>query len=225
MESGVYPMEVEIAYLGQSQSGANSVTVHFKAEDGKVIRQTEWVTSGTAKGCKNFYETTDREGNVVKRDLPGFARINGLAMLTAGIPVGQMDTEEKIVKLYDFDAGKEMPKAVQAITGLSGQKVIAGVLKKTVDKMSKNDAGEYVPNGETREVNEVDKLFCAHDGKEGLTLNEVKAGVTPDEEGIFIKGWEEKWTGVTKDESTKDAGGAKQGAPASKAAPSKSLFA
>lgn len=214
VESGAEEYEIELAYIGKSQSGATSLTLHLK-RDGAMVRQTLWVTSGDAKGNKTSY--TDAKGK--EHNLPGFSIANGLCLLTVGKPLAEMDTEEKVVKLYDFDAGKEMPVAVEALTELHGQHVIAGVIKQIVDKTKKNDAtGQYEPTGETREENEIDKFFRA---KDGLTKTEIEGGVT---EPTFLNTWKAKWTGVTRNKAKgASASGAVAGAPVA-AKPTTSLF-
>ena len=69
-------------------------------------------------------------------------------------------------------------------------------LLKTVDKTKKNDAtGQYEPTGETREENEIDKLFRASDR---MTTAEIRAKAA---EASFAFTWETKNTGVTKNKS------------------------
>ena len=53
--------------------------------------------------------------------------------------------------MYSKEAKAEVPTKVEMLVDLLGQAIIIGVIKQTVDKTVKNDAGVYVPNGETRE--------------------------------------------------------------------------
>lgn len=213
VESGIYDCEIEIAYLGVADSGANSLTIHLKTPDGASLRETLWITSGKEKGCKTYYE---KDGK--KQNLPGFSIANNMCLLTVGKPLAALDTAEKIVKVWDSQAKKELPKAVQAIVALSGQHVLAGIIKQVVDKTAKNDQGVYVPTGETREENTVDKFFRLRDG---LTTTEIKNGAT---EAAFLNTWKDKWTGQTKNKASNAAGtGVTAGAPKA-AAQSKSLF-
>lgn len=201
LESGLYPCTVTLAFLQKSQGGALGLNLHLDS-DGREIRQTLWVTSGDAKGNKNYY--SDKKGD--KKYLPGFNHANSLCLLTVGKEIAQLETEEKTVKLYNKDAGAEVPTKVDMLTDLIGQEVLVGLVKQTVDKTAKNDAGVYVPTGETREENEIDKLFRASDRK---TTAEIRAQA---DEATFADTWAKKWDGVTKDKTTKNTGSA-AGAP------------
>lgn len=213
-ESGLYPMNISLAYLTKSNGGALALNLHLKDADGEV-RQQLWVTSGDAKGNKNYYE---KDG--VKNYLPGFNMANSLALLTVGKEISTLDTEDKVVNLYSFDAKAEVPTKVPMLMDLVGKEILVGLIKQTVDKNVKNDAGEYVASGETRDENEVDKFFRASDRK---TTAEIRAQA---EEAVFVNTWSEKWKGQTKDKSTKTAGtaGAPKAATPAAGKPTQSLF-
>ena len=220
LDSGLYPATVTLAYAQKSEGGALGLVLQAKTNQGRDIRQTLWMTSGTAKGCKNYYE---KDG--VKNYLPGYVAANALALLTTGKEISELDTETKVVNVYNKDAQAEVPTKVEAIVDLMGQEILIGVIKQTVDKTQKTDAGTYVPTGETRDENEIDKFFRASDRK---TTAEIRAQA---EEAAFADVWEKKWAGVTKDRASKGAGVAgvpKLGAAANAGAnkkPTTSLFA
>jgi len=217
LDSGLYPMTVALAYVGESEGGAASLNLHLKTDDGTELRQTLYVSSGRAKGQKTYYE---KDG--VKHNLPGFTLAQSLSRLTVGKELGELQAEAKVVSLYDYDAKKEVPTNVQALTELHGQQIITGVLKQTVDKTKKNDSGVYVATGETRDENEIDKFFRA---KDSLTVAEILAQAS---EATFINSWREKNAGVTRMKAKGASGtaGAPAGAAApTPAAPKKSLFA
>lgn len=220
LDSGLYPATVTLAYAQKSEGGALGLVLQAKTNQGRDIRQTLWMTSGTAKGCKNYYE---KDG--VKNYLPGYVAANALALLTTGKEISELDTETKVVNVYNKDAKAEVPTKVEAIVDLMGQEILIGVIKQTVDKTQKTDAGTYVPTGETRDENEIDKFFRASDRK---TTAEIRAQA---EEAAFADVWEKKWAGVTKDRASKGAGVAgvpKLGAAANAGAnkkPTTSLFA
>ncbi|MGH1461206.1 MAG: hypothetical protein ACRBB6_04140 [Neptuniibacter sp.] len=223
VESGVYDCTVSHAYYSTAQSGALALNLELKTTvDGqdKNIKQQFWMTSGTAKGCKTYYEHNGK-----KKGLPGFLSADSLALLTVGKSIGELATEEKVLNLYDHDAGKEIPTKVNMFSDLVGQEITAAVFKQTVDKTAKNDqSGNYEPTGETRDENEVDKFFRTRDG---LTTAEIRGGVT---EATFRDQWAEKWTGVTKNKA-KGMTAAQAGVPGAPAAAAstgngpKSLFA
>ena len=216
LESGLYDLTIESAYVGTSQGGAVSLNIVAKTEDQQTVRQTLWMTSGKAKGCKNYYE----DANGTRKYLPGFTSANNLCLLTVGKEIGDLEPEEKVINLYDYDAKKELPTKVQMIVELVGQEITAGVVKQTVDKNVKDGNGNYVPSGETRDENEISKFFRKRDG---MTVAEIKAEAA---EAVFKTQWAEKNTGVTinKAKGLSGAAGVPQQANTSAPKPAKSLF-
>ncbi len=220
LESGLYPAKVVLAYAMKSDGGAMGLVLKFKTEEGREINQTLWMTSGTAKGSRNYYE--DKQG--AKQYLPGFVHATALTQLTLGKDISEVDTEEKVTSVYNRDAKAEIPTKVNMLVDLLNTDVLIGLCKQTVDKTVKNDAGMYVPTGETREENEIDKFFRASDRK---TTAEIRGKA---EEASFVEVWSDKWTGKVKNKASKTAGVAgapSVGAPAAGGMkkPSTSLFA
>lgn len=207
LDSNVYNFTVKLAYLQKAASDALSLVVHLTTEDNKEVRQQFWMTSGKEKGCKNYY--VDKKGD--KQYLPGFNMANSLCLLTVGKEISQMETETKVVNVYSKEASAEVPTNVEMLTELLGKQVLGGLIKQVVDKNVKDAAGNYVPSGETREENELDKFFRERDGK---TTAEILAQAP---EAVFIETWKKKWVGQVRDRSTKQAGTA--GAPKAGAAP------
>ena len=223
IDSGIYNAEVTLAYLKTAASGALALALELKTEAGQVVRQDFWMTSGTAKGGKNYYE---KDGE--KFYLPGFTMANSLALLTVGKEIGQLETETKVINLYSSEAKTEVPTKVEMFTDLLGTQIIAGIIKQTVDKNVKDAAGNYVASGETREENEIDKFFRMRDR---MTTAEIRAQAG---EAAFITTWEDKWAGKVRNKAkgaTGTAGAPKpgsglsvvQGAAATKK-PATSLF-
>lgn len=210
VDSGAYPAKIGMAYISKSAGGALGLFLTCVTADNKELRQTLWMTSGDAKGNKNYY-TKDGENF----PLPGFSQANALAMLTTGKEIADLEDtiEEKVIKLYDFTAKAEVPTKVNAVMALIGQEVIAGVIKQVVDKTKKNEAtGQYENTGETREENEIDKFFCAKEGHLNKTLTEIKAKA---ETAEFYTTWTEKWNGQVRNKAKGAEGTA--GVPGAKA--------
>ena len=207
LDTDLYPGRVKVAYLTTASTGAVAVNIQLDV-DGKEVRQQFWVLSGNAKGNKNTYTKDGKEYY-----LPGFLTANSLALLTVGKELSELDIEKKVVKLYDFDAKEERPTEVDVFVELTGQQILAGIEKQTVDKTI--DSGElddkgnkiYVPTGETRDVNEVVKFFRADDG---LTVPEIEKGVT---EAKFKDDWVNKFQGKTRNKAKGNKDGAKAGLP------------
>jgi hypothetical protein len=220
LDSGLYKAKVALAYITKSTGGAMGLVLNLKTDANREIRQTLWMTSGTAKGGKNYYE--DKNGD--KQYLPGFLHANSLALLTVGKEIAALDTETKVVNVYSVEAKSEVPTKVEMLMDLIGQEVIVGLIKQTVDKTKKNDAGIYEATGETRDENEIDKLFRA---KDRMTTAEIRAQA---ESASFIDTWDAKFTGTVKNKAKGAAGTAgapkAAGAPAAAAKkPTTSLFA
>jgi hypothetical protein len=216
LASGLYPAKITLAYVTTSSGGATGLVLHAKTSEGRDIRSTQWMTSGTAKGGKNFYE---KDG--VKNYLPGFLLAQSLALLTVGKELSDLDTEQKVANVYSFDAKAEVPTKVDMVMDLVGKEIVIGLIRQTVDKNVKTDNG-YVPSGETRDENEIDKFFRASDRK---TTAEIRAKA---EEAVFVNTWADKWNDQIRDKSTKSAGVA--GAPKASVSvtnkkPTASLFA
>lgn len=207
LESGLYDFAVDMAYFDKSQGGANSLNLHLKAANGAQLRTTLWVTSGDAKGNKNYFE---KDGK--RRYLPGFNQANAIAMLGIGKELSALTPEKKTIKVYDFKEKKEVNQEKDVAMELIGAPITCGVIKQIVDKNIKNDQGIYVASGQTREENEIDKCFRTSDG---MTVAELRAGET---EPLFKEKWAAKNTGNTRDRSTKTAAnpaaGGASGAPA-----------
>jgi len=164
-----------------------------------------WITSGDAKGNLPYY--LDKEGK--KNYLPGFLQINALCEMVTGKSVNALDTEEKVIKKFDYESKSEVPTKVDMIMDLVGAVVNAGVVRQTVSKKVKTDAG-YVATAETRDENEIIKFF----NEDGLSHTELQAKTAVSDAQVMAK-WAEKYAGKTLDKTEKVAGNApKAGAPA-----------
>lgn len=219
LDSGLYKATVALAYVTKSAGGAMGLVLNLKTEANREIRQTLWMTSGTAKGGKNYYE---KDGE--KFYLPGFNHANSLALLTCGKEISALDTETKVVNVYSAEAKSEVPTKVEMLMDLIGKEVIIGLLRQTVDKTKKNEAtGTYEATGETRDENEIDKIFRARDR---MTTAEIKAQA---EAATFIDTWDAKHSGTVKNKAkgaSSTPGAPKAaGAPAAAKKPTTSLFA
>lgn len=218
LDSGLYKSTIALAYVTKSAGGAIGLVLNMKTESNREIRQTLWMTSGTAKGCKNYYE---KDGE--KFYLPGFNHANSLALLTCGKEISELETETKVVNVYSAEAKSEVPTKVEMLMDLLGKEIIVGVIRQTVDKTKKNEAGVYEATGETRDENEIDKLFRA---KDRMTTAEIRAQA---ETAGFIDTWDAKFTGTVKNKAKGAAGTAgapkAAGAPAAAKKPTTSLFA
>ncbi|MGB1226455.1 MAG: hypothetical protein ACPG9K_01075 [Poseidonibacter sp.] len=176
-ETGLNDFVIKKAYAGQSSGGAYSISLELEREDKATLRVTEYITSGAAKGCKNYY--IDKSGN--KQYLPGYNKMHSLDVLLTGADKPYPSTTEGKVMLWDNDLKKEIPQEKQIISQWLGKKVKALVMKKLEDKQVKGQDGNYYPTAEIKEFYEVQHFL---DADSGQTLNERTAGVN---------GFKDKW--------------------------------
>lgn len=199
LDTNAYDGIVKLAYAGKSSGGAHSVTVHIDF-GGHEYRETFYVTN---KAGDVFY--VDKNDKTKRRLLPGFESVDELCLVTTGQSLTEQVTEEKVVKLYDFEEKREVPTNVPVLVDLIGKPVTVGILRQTVDKTQKDNAGNYVPTGETRDENVADKFFHAETKR---TVTEFRENI---EEAVFYPKWVEKNKGKTRNRA-KGAEG-KTGAP------------
>ena len=193
-ETDIYTFKIKAAYAGKSQGGAMNVSIIATDSQGE-YRETIYITN---KKGENFFV---KDGKKVP--LPGFTIINDLCLIATGEPLSEQETEDKVINLYDYDAKKEVPTSVPMIMALVGAEVSLSVQKNLEDKNAKNDAGEYVPTGETRDTNTIGKVFHT---ETKMTVVEALEGA---EEAKFWDAWLEKNKGKVFDRTKKDTGGGK----------------
>lgn len=204
-ESGLYTGKIANFYAGESSGGAKSITVIVNFPDGE-YRETVYITN---KKGENFF--LNKQDPTKKVPLPGFTIADDICLVTTGSPLAEQDWEEKMVNQYDSDLKKEVAKAAYVATELIGQDVTLGILKQLENKSEKQPDGSYKATAETRDTNIIDKVFHA---ETGMTVAEARDGA---DAGVFIKSWEERNKGNTRDRrEIKDgqaAGAPKAGAP------------
>lgn len=219
-DSGAYDMTVKLMYAGASEGGAQNVTVHLEDAKGE-YRETIYVTN---KQGENWF--LNKDDKTKKVPLPGFTAINDMCIVATEAPLNAQVWEEKIVKIYDFDQKKEVPKGVMVCTSMLGKPVTVGLIQTLKNKGVKQPDGSYVDGPEERTEVNISKVFHT---ETKYTMAEVEAGAPSAD---FYGKWVEKNTGVTIDKRTvkNGAGGAavKSGPPtaggAGSSEPKKSLF-
>lgn len=220
LDTGIYTGIVTLAYAKKSRtSDAQAIAVHIKIGNIE-FREDHWVVN---KKGENSYQ--DKKDASKKHPLPGFTNVDDLCLVTTGFSFPDQDVEEKTVNLYDFDQKKEVPTNVPVLVDLIGKEVSVAVIRQTVDKQKKNDAGVYSNTGETRDENIADKFFHAETRR---TVAEIKHQI---EDPIFYDKWDEKNSGTPPRNKAKGAEGnsgapgAPGGSSAAAAKPKTSLFA
>ena len=212
LPTGLYPMVIENAFLEKTASGAMMMHVHLKKKTGgnQVYRFKNCIVSGDAKGNKPTYIKDGKEF-----PLPGYSQMNQICKIAAGITLGQIDPEKKLVKMWDFDAGAEVPREVPVVTEIVGQEILAGIQFRRENKRA-NQNGKWVDTNEAREYNELDKVFYP----DGFSVTEKAAEA---EEAKFVHEWAKAFPEGTVVDKFKPVAGAPAGnsgasAPASTAA-------
>jgi hypothetical protein len=217
VESGIYVATIKNLFAGESKHGAMSLTLIASLENGSEYRETLYITN---RQKENFFIN---KGTNKKSPLPGFTIANDLCLIATGKELYELQTEEKVVKVWDPDTKSEVPKSVPVITEVLNQKVALGILKQLENK-SEKQGDEYVPTAETRETNLIDKVFHP---EHRITVAEARGGKTDPQ---FWDAWLKRNEGQTRDKRTVKEGQAATGAPpkaggkGASAAPRKSLF-
>ena len=204
LETDAYDMTIKVAYVDTSQGGAMSLNLEVVTGSGQTFKQSLWMTSGTAKGCKNYYLDKNQE----KQYLPGFNQANAICLLSVGKEIADVPTEVRTINVYNFDLKKDVPTEKNVIVELLGKTISLAIEKQTIDKTAKNETtGKYEPTGETRDQNEISKVFRT---KDHLTVVEIKGGATEASDDSFYNKWLAKNKGkvINKAKGNKAAAGA-----------------
>lgn len=162
----IYIGVIKALYAGKSTGGATSVTL-IADLDGKEYTETLYVTN---KDGQNWF--ANKQDNTKKVPLPGFTVVDDICLIATGEPLATQETEEKVVKVWDSEAKKEMPKSVPMIIAALGKPIALGIQKTLANKQTKVGT-EYVANAETREENHIDKVYHP---EMKLTVAEARAG-------------------------------------------------
>lgn len=221
VETDIYQAVVKNLYAGESKGGAVSLTLLALLANGKEYKETFYVTN---KKKENFFV---KDGK--KQPLPGFTTANDLCLIATGKELSQLNTEKKVVNIYNYEEKKEIPTSVEVVVDCLEKPVALGIVKQKVNKQEQAANGEYVATAEEKEENVIDKVF--HPTLQ-ITVAEarlLKEGETP--VPAFWNSWLKKNKDQTRDRRTiktgagADAGGPpKPGAPAAPTGPRKSLF-
>lgn len=184
LPSGSYDMTCTAFYSGKYESGAGYVVAEFVTDDGKKFKIQECTSN---KAGENFY--IDKESQE-KKFLPGYNKINSIALLASRKSLGDGDWQNKVVKVYNREAKADVPTEVPMNMTVVGKKVTLGILEVEVNKTQKNDAtGKYDPIAETRVENQLDKVFEFESKK---TIAEFRAKA---EKATFHGDWVKKYQG------------------------------
>ncbi|WP_421991754.1 hypothetical protein [Roseococcus sp.] len=201
-ETDIYTGPIKMAYAGSSKGGAQNVTLILDLPGGSEYRETIYITN--KKGENWFVNKDDPTKRVA---LPGFTVMDDICTVTSGKGLAEQDTEAKMVKVYDPDQKKEVPKSVPVLVELLGLTVSLGI-GKLLENKTKLEGNEYVPTAEERSSNVIEKVFHT---ETKMTCAEARQGLS---EGVFWDAWLERNKGKERDKRTiKDGQGGAAGAP------------
>lgn len=167
LETDIYEATIKAAFnRGSTKSKAMSIVIMLDINGKELLSQT-WVTNG--EGKVTYQDKNTKE----EKNLPGFNQMNTLALLVTGKSLGELEVEEKSLKLWDSQAKAEVLQAVDCYTELHGEKIQVAIQKQILDKeklIEGSNPPRYEATGETREVNEVIKYFPAD---KRVTISEI----------------------------------------------------
>lgn len=200
LATDIYTGVLKLAYATTASSGAQAINFVFETQ-GKEYRETVYITN---KKGENFF--LNKDDKTKKVPLPGFVIADDICLCATEKPLSEQEVEEKVVKLYDFEAKKELPKSVPVLVELIGKTVSLGIVQELHNKTKKNDStGEYEPIEEEVTKNVIEKVFHT---ESKFTMVEVRNGA---ETAAFWDAWVERNKGSVKDK--RDLKNGKPGAP------------
>lgn len=179
-KTGIQDLICTKAYAGQSDGGAYFVEAHFEnAEKARLIMR-EYITSGTKKGCLNYY--IDKDGN--KQYLPGYNKVKALDYMLTKIDSDLPKLDKRQIKLWDKDLKKELPVEKDACIDWIGKPVTA-LITKVLENKSEKIGDKWADIAGTIEKFEIDHFL---DPVTRATRNELTGGLQVE----FFNKWLEK---------------------------------
>lgn len=175
LHSGIYDAKIKLAFQKKSAKGALGVEFHFEIGDRTEV-QTIWVTKTTGE-----YTYKNKQGDTMY--MPGYILVDDICRLTIDQEISEIETEEKVVKLFNWEEKKELPQKVQAMTDLHGQEI----------KLCIQEAKEWRKDvGKVQDKNIIAKALFFEDGR---TVTEIMT----EKDSKFAQDWLDKWEGQIYD--------------------------
>ena len=164
ISTDIYAGKLKMMYLTVSKKGATACNLVMSLMVGGKAQERTFQIYTTNKDGDVTYK---KEGEV--HNLPGFQQVNGMCMTLLSKQLGELETEDRTVKIYDFEQKKEIPQSVPTFPELEDLEISVAVQEQEDDINDLVD-GSYVPTGKTRKQNEIIKIFSPH---LNVTLSEV----------------------------------------------------
>lgn len=182
-ESDIYVATIKVAYAKQSNSGAKGITLMCDI-DGKDYTETLYITD---RNNRPYYVNDSHK----KYFIPGYNYVNAICLVAANKELKDMEAEEKVLSLWNFETGKNENTSVPTLPELSGKKVALGIIKELRNKGQLVN-GVYQDTPDTKEANKIVAVFDVDSHK---TVNEA----LDKREATFYDTWLEKNKGKTVD--------------------------
>lgn len=213
LETDIYTGKIKLVYMGQSNKGAECATIVLDI-NGKELRETVYLSSAPvpakdgkpAQEAKYFYKKNDKE-----YPMPGLRILMDMCELSVGKAFKEVgkSVSDKLVKVYDFEQKKEIPKNVPVITDLLDKPIMVAV--KYIQEPKYNDPNKIISK------NEISKIFDPITGK---TLTEKIENKEPS----FKDEWLKQWKGNIVKRKSNSSNNKKKGSPISaKKAPAETI--
>ncbi len=157
----------------ESANGANGYVLELEAEDGAKIIQEDWFSNRS--GGTTYPEKDRKTGELTGKDLdlPGMARLKSISKAITGDALAFMNTEPKIIPIYDFNKQAEVDTDVNISTDFIGKPIMVLVQRTLQDKQEADASGEYVDVAKVKATNEI---LAWVDPVTNKTFSETAAG-------------------------------------------------
>jgi hypothetical protein len=177
-KTGKYDGIVRMAYAVPSKSSDSiGIRVIIDTDSGE-IQETVYISYQDGK----TYKTNDKGEKIENFGFTKMKRLNYLLTGNNSIP----NTEKKTIKIYDYDAKKDVPKEMDVITEWI-KKPITVLAVAVKEFKQKNVNGTYVDTDEVKNKMDI-KAYV--DFETGKTATEKENG----EDAEYIKKWLDKYT-------------------------------
>lgn len=152
IDSGIYTMKCAMAYIYTKPNGGIGLATEFKG-DGIVYKETLHLVKPNGDA---FYTTKANK----KMPMMGLVVADAMAQVTHDkilMTLGSETVQKKMVNVYNFDEGRDIPTEVDMIMGLVGQDMQLAILRKIENKATQ--ASNWKPTNEQKEYNAIDTVF------------------------------------------------------------------
>lgn len=157
LPSDVYNARVIDAYFIVSQSGSTGLNLKFSLfdDDNKELQEySETIYFTSSKTKSTFY--VDKTGK--KKGLPGFYSVNDFCLITTGKELSACVTSPKEIQIET--GGQTVNQVVDVL-----HESLGAFLKVGIQEVEKNKFLDGMETDEVVKVNNINKFFCATDGR------------------------------------------------------------